>query len=79
MEWTVYILKCSNGKYYTGCTSDLQKRIGAHLAGRVHYTCDKLPLELVVTISFKDRYKAFYFEKYLKSGSGKAFSKRHFY
>ncbi|MFZ6013826.1 MAG: GIY-YIG nuclease family protein [Bacteroidota bacterium] len=31
--WTVYILKCSDGKFYTGCTSDLDDRMKRHHAG----------------------------------------------
>lgn len=30
----VYILLCSNGKYYTGSTTDLQKRLVEHQEGR---------------------------------------------
>ena len=66
----VYILKCKRGRYYTGCTSNLEERIKQHSKGVVHYTKDKLPVELVCYIAFSDRTKAFQFEKYLKSGSG---------
>ena len=71
--WHVYILKCSNGKYYTGCTNNLESRLVRHGKGLVHFTKDKLPIELVSYISFTDKYKAYEFEKYLKSGSGIAF------
>ena len=69
----MYILKCSNGKYYTGCTSNLESRLDRHRKGLVHFTKDKLPVELVSYIAFADKYKAYEFEKYLKSGSGIAF------
>jgi predicted GIY-YIG superfamily endonuclease len=36
-------------------------------------TKDKLPFELITYIAFQDKYRAFAFEKYLKSGSGIAF------
>jgi len=42
-----------------------------HSKGEVHYTKDKLPVQLVTYTAFSDKYKAF--EKYLKSGSGMAF------
>ncbi|HEY5123746.1 MAG TPA: GIY-YIG nuclease family protein [Ignavibacteria bacterium] len=74
--WIVYILKCSDGTYYTGCTSDLEDRINRHLKGENTYTKYRLPVVLVSYIAFTDKYKAFEFEKYLKSGSGKAFSKK---
>ena len=73
----VYILKCSNGLYYTGCTKDLKDRILRHNKGQIHFTKDKLPATLVNYTAFNDKYKAFNFEKYLKSGSGIAFRNRH--
>ena len=71
--WYVYILKCSDDTYYTGCTNDLNDRLRRHLKGQIHYTHNRLPFELVTYIAFSDKYKAFNFEKYLKSGSGIAF------
>ena len=71
--WHVYILKCSNNAYYTGCTNNLEDRLERHDKGMVHYTKDKLPVELITYIAFSDKYKAFEFEKYLKSGSNFAF------
>jgi predicted GIY-YIG superfamily endonuclease len=73
MIWTVYILKCKNGKHYTGCTSDLKRRLIEHYSGKVKWTSEHLPFHLVTSISFQNKYKAYSFEKYLKSGSGKAF------
>jgi predicted GIY-YIG superfamily endonuclease len=74
----VYILKCKNGKPYTGCTSDLKKRMERHSCGYVPATKDMLPVKLTCYFAFSDKYKAFEFEKYLKSGSGRAFSIKHF-
>ena len=43
----VYILKCSDGSYYTGSTIDLEKRLAQHRFGKgAHYTKKRLPLEL---------------------------------
>lgn len=72
--WTVYILKCNDGTHYTGCTGDLQKRLKQHNNGEVEYTRTRLPVELKTTITLSEKYKAFALEKYLKSGSGKAFA-----
>jgi len=77
--WYVYVLKCHDGTYYTGCTSDLINRLDRHQKGQVKYTAIRLPVELIVTITFKDKYKAFMFEKYLKSGSGKAFMNKRLF
>lgn len=71
--WYVYILKCSNQTYYTGCTNNLNNRLERHSKGEVHYTKDKLPVQLITYIAYSDKYKAYEFEKYLKSGSGMAF------
>lgn len=74
----VYLLKCADGKTYTGCTGNLKQRIQAHKAGKVEFTKFRLPIELITCIAFSDKTKAFQFEKYLKSGSGKAFSNKRF-
>jgi putative endonuclease len=73
----VYILELSNGNHYVGCTADIKKRYSRHKAGLVTATKPHLPLKLVWCCSFSDRYKAYEFEKYLKSGSGRAFAKKH--
>ena len=70
--WTVYILKCSDGKFYTGCTSDLAERLARHHAGYVPATKARLPLVLITYIVFSEKHKAYNFEKYLKTGSGRA-------
>ncbi|TAH38358.1 MAG: GIY-YIG nuclease family protein [Bacteroidetes bacterium] len=77
--WTVYILKCSDNTYYTGCTHDLNERLKRHHKGQVAYTSPRLPVELVHHSVFYDKYKAYEFEKYLKSGSGRAFAKKRLY
>jgi putative endonuclease len=73
----VYILKCSDGKPYTGCTEDLEDRLERHQKGQVPATINKLPITLNSYFAFSSKYAAFSFEKYLKSGSGRAFIKKH--
>ncbi len=73
----VYSLKCKDG-FYVGCTNDLKERIERHQNGNVPATALRLPVKLDFYIAFSDKYKAFEFEKYLKSGSGRAFIKKHF-
>jgi putative endonuclease len=78
--WFVYILKCVDGSSYVGCTTDILRRFEEHNSHKVHYTKDKTPVILVTYIAFSNKYQAFEFEKYLKSGSGRAFlHKRLFY
>lgn len=68
----VYSLKCSDG-YYVGCTNDLKDRFCRHQKGQVPETAERLPIELVFYFAIDDKYKAFEFEQYLKSGSGRLF------
>jgi putative endonuclease len=76
-EWHVYILRLSNNMLYTGCTSDMNDRLIRHQNGYVPATKCHRPVELLFYATFNDKYKAFAFEKYLKSGSGRAFINRH--
>jgi putative endonuclease len=77
--WAVYILKCADGTYYVGCTNNIENRIFRHRNGQVHYTSSRLPLEIAHQSIFSDKYKAYDFEKYLKSGSGRAFAGKRLY
>ena len=44
----VYILQCGDGTYYTGSTTDLERRLDAHANGRgAKYTRGRGPLRLV--------------------------------
>ncbi|MCF8230236.1 MAG: GIY-YIG nuclease family protein [Bacteroidales bacterium] len=76
-RWYVYLLQCRDQKIYVGCTGDLKQRMEAHRKGIVHFTKTRLPITLVSYTFFDDKYKAFNYERYLKSGSGRAFMKRH--
>ena len=73
----VYILSCSDGKPYTGCTDNLGGRMTRHDKGQISATKDRLPVRLVSYFACSNKYTAFNFEKYLKSGSGRAFIKKH--
>jgi len=72
----VYSLKCKDG-FYVGCTEDLGERLKRHKNGSVPATISRRPIELEFYVAIQNRYKAFEFEKYLKSGSGRAFIKKH--
>jgi predicted GIY-YIG superfamily endonuclease len=75
----VYILKCKDNELYTGCTDDLKDRINRHQKGGIPATKDRLPLKLASYFAFLNKYKAYEFEKYLKTGSGRAFTNRHLF
>lgn len=72
----VYSLRCKDG-YYIGCTDNLEDRIKRHCNGCVPATAKRLPISLEFYFVVSNKYKAFNFEKYLKSGSGRAFINKH--
>lgn len=58
MNYT-YILKCRDGSFYTGWTSNLEKRIKVHSQGKgAKYTRARLPVELVYYEEFEDKVDA---------------------
>jgi predicted GIY-YIG superfamily endonuclease len=62
---------------YTGYKSDLQKRIQDHNSGKSIHTNKFRPWKLVSYCAFDTETKARAYEKYLKTGSGIAFARRH--
>jgi putative endonuclease len=76
----VYILRSLEhlGRYYVGVTTDLRARLQKHNAGEVPHTSKYLPWAIKTYVAFSDEKQAFAFEKYLKSPSGRAFSKNDF-
>lgn len=76
----VYILRSETRpeEPYVGCTSDVRNRLNWHNHGPDGYTKKYRPWRLVVSIEFPDELVAARFERYLKSGSGRAFARRHF-
>lgn len=76
----VYLLQSAadRRRRYTGFTHVLKNRIAGHNAGQNKSTAFGRPWKLDSYFAFSDEGKALAFEKYLKSGSGKTFAKRHF-
>jgi putative endonuclease len=76
----VYLLRslANPNRTYTGLTADVAARLAAHNAGKVPSTIRHRPWELLATIEFPQESTAVRFERYLKSGSGQSFARRHF-
>jgi predicted GIY-YIG superfamily endonuclease len=76
----VYVLQSlSNPKQiYTGITANLKKRLAEHNAGRTTHTSKFTPWKIRAATAFISEERATAFERYLKSGSGRAFLNRHF-
>ena len=71
----VYILYSPEEKlFYTGYTENLKNRLELHNQGLVKATQAYRPWRLVYYCGFEDMKLAKNFEKYLKTGSGKAFA-----
>jgi len=73
MNFYVYILKCSDKKYYTGVTNNLERRLEEHHQGinKNCYTFTRRPLELMYHINFIDPLEAIKWEKKIKDWSRK--------
>jgi predicted GIY-YIG superfamily endonuclease len=74
----VYLLQSEAivGQRYVGVTSDLNRRLAEHNAGKSPHTSKYVPWKLVTYVAFSDERKAEAFEQYLKSGSGHAFARK---
>ena len=74
----VYILRseCVTKQTYIGYTSDLRQRLEQHNQGFSKHTAKFRPWELIFYAAFPDKQLALEFESYLKSHSGKAFTKK---
>ena len=73
----VYILQSliAEEHFYVGVTDHLDARLSKHNSGAVTHTSKFRPWRIKTYVAFTDEARAVAFEKYLKSGSGRAFSK----
>lgn len=76
----VYILRSDADprRHYVGLTNDLPARLEWHNHGPCGHTRSYRPWSVIVSLEFRTERAAVRFEGYLKSGSGRAFAKRHF-
>lgn len=71
----VYILQSINrpDQIYIGCTENLERRLAEHNTGNTFHTNKYSPWKLLIYVVIEDKSKAYEFEEYLKSGSGRSF------
>ena len=70
MAFWCYILRCADGKYYTGHTDDLERRIAEHMhGGYCDFTSRRLPVELIWAADFPTRAEALSSELRVKKWS----------
>ena len=68
----VYILRCADNSYYTGCTTDLQQRMTDHYEGKYSgYTSQRLPVKLLWAEEFVDVRDAIVLERQIKKWTRK--------
>jgi putative endonuclease len=72
-RYTVYILRCSDGSYYTGVTNDINRRLFEHNSGvnKESYTHSRRPVSLVFGCHFYDIEEAIALEKQIKGWTRK--------
>jgi len=74
----VYLIRSESHpqQSYIGITSDLKKRLAVHNSGGSTHTSKFKPWKLITSLAFSEDSKALAFERYLKTGSGRAFAKK---
>jgi putative endonuclease len=75
MFYTYVLRSRKDGKFYTGATVNLRKRLNEHNEQRVVVTKGRGPLELIYYEACLNQEDAYYRERYLKSGMGKRYIK----
>lgn len=78
MKHFVYIIQSAAdpGQYYVGLSHDPHARLADHNAGKSSHTSKHRPWRLTHYSWFDCESKAVAYEKYLKSGSGRAFASK---
>ena len=60
MKWFLYVLQCSDGTFYTGTTTDINRRLREHNSSALgaKYTRSRRPVKLVYLVEHEDRSSA---------------------
>ena len=77
----VYMLSdvATHTHHYVGMTENLESRLEKHNARQVPHTSKFAPWTIDAAIAVRDKTTAAQLERYLKSGSGRAFANKHFF
>jgi len=77
----VYMLSdvATRTHHYVGMTEDIEKRLAKHNAGQVPHTSKFAPWTVDAAIAVRTKPIAAQLERYLKSGSGRAFANKHLF
>ena len=67
MRWVVYIVQCADQTLYTGCTNNIDKRIGQHNSGKgAVYTKHRRPVVVMKIFEVQNRSEALKLEYKIK-------------
>jgi len=67
-EAWVYMLRCGDGSLYTGWSTDVERRLARHRAGKAsRYTASRRPVELALVLGMADRAAAMREEARIKA------------
>ena len=70
--YTVYVLRSmKDGRYYTGYTSNLARRLNEHNSGKTESTRRRRPFVVVYKEEYETQTEAKFREKFLKTGKGR--------
>lgn len=59
MRWKHYVLRCSDGSFYSGSTTDLIRRVYEHNQGKgSKYTRSRIPVDIIYFEDYPDRSSA---------------------
>jgi predicted GIY-YIG superfamily endonuclease len=68
LGWVVYMLRCRTGQLYTGCTTDLERRVREHNSGTgSRFTRSRLPVTVVYEEELANRSEALRREHAIKA------------
>ena len=67
MGWVVYVLRCRTGELYTGCTTDLERRVKEHDSGKGgKFTRSRRPVTVIYKEESENRSEALRREHVIK-------------
>lgn len=65
--WSIYIILCQDGSFYTGATNNVEKRFNDHLKGKgAHYTKVHKPIKVIYKEKFSTKSEALKHEIQIK-------------
>ena len=66
-SWYVYLAECSDGSYYCGITTDVERRITAHNKKKgAKYTASRTPISLIDCVLVRNKSEALQIEAFIK-------------